>query len=73
MAVDTNSYVAMRGECRYCGCWERDPCVITLPTGETVGCWWMDADETICSMPQCQRAAMVDRLLPELGRRVICV
>ena len=68
MSIDTNGRVAMRGECRYCGCWERDPCVITLPlTGATVGCWWMDAAQTICSMPACQKQAIAEGLLPPLG------
>lgn len=46
-----------RGTCRFCGCSEFDACVIRDAVGNTFGCWWMDIEQTVCSMPMCQSAA----------------
>jgi hypothetical protein len=51
------------GECRYCHCTDSDPCLIRDGVGRLFGCSWVDAEQTICSMPMCQQAAFDGEIL----------
>jgi len=45
------------GQCRVCGCTERNPCAIEFidDDGEAaaVACQWVNAERTLCSNPNC--------------------
>jgi hypothetical protein len=58
------------GQCRYCGCTEEAPCFVTIAAANgrlTIGCWWMNREQTVCSIPACQLAAIEDGILPPNG------
>jgi hypothetical protein len=43
------------GRCRVCGCTAFAPCILEVTSfpGNENTCWWVDADETLCSNPKC--------------------
>jgi len=62
---------ARPGQCRYCGCTEQQPCMIRHVTGLITGCWWVDAEQTVCAMPMCQMGAIEDGIIPAPGSRLV--
>ena len=43
--------VKEQGVCRYCGCYDCNPCHVG--PGDFDTCGWFDEDETICTNPEC--------------------
>jgi hypothetical protein len=61
--------MTIAGICRYCLCTDEDPCFIRDGMGRRRGCMWVDAEQTICSMPLCQKkVAIEDRIFVEARR-----
>lgn len=58
----------LRGICRFCGCTDRNACVIPREDGD-VTCSWANPEHTLCTAPGCliQEGREANDVIPLLG------
>lgn len=65
MTVRAETLELKPGQCRVCGCTERNPCALEFidEDGETaaIACTWVDPARTLCSNPDCLEVARIER------------
>jgi hypothetical protein len=50
--------MAIAGVCRFCGCTDQAPCLLTrIPGAGDLQCFWVDYDRDLCSNPECVEKA----------------
>ena len=56
--------MAIAGVCRFCGCTDQAPCLLTqlpgfedLEPGQLRPCFWLDYDGGLCANPECVEKA----------------